>query len=110
MCCGLGEEEHTRFRKQKKKEKKLIVAKNGLVGMKGYLFFAVFKLFLNKTTFYTKLSKWFLGPKTKSRDSLPRNLAQTYNLLFILKLLLKFHTARSHCSRVTHKSLKLRIL
>ena len=35
MCCGLGEEEHTRFRKQK--EKKLIVAKSGLVGIKGYL-------------------------------------------------------------------------
>ena len=34
MCCGL-EEERTRFRK--KKEKKLIVAKSGLVGMKEHL-------------------------------------------------------------------------
>ena len=52
MCCGLGEEERTRFRK--KKEKKLIMAKNGLVGIKGYLFFAVIQPFLNKTTFCTQ--------------------------------------------------------
>ena len=48
MFGGLGEEEHTKIRKkktEKKKEKKekkgkeinLIAAKNGLVGMKGYL-------------------------------------------------------------------------
>ena len=53
MSCGLGEEERTKFRKKKKekkgkkrkkkkkkkekKEKNLIVAKSGLVGMKGYL-------------------------------------------------------------------------
>ena len=49
MFCGLGEKERTIFRKKKrkKKEKKgkkgkkkeinLIVAKSGLVGMKGYL-------------------------------------------------------------------------
>ena len=59
MCCGLGEEERTKFRKKKrkkkekkgkkgkKKEKKgkkrkkkeinLIAAKSGLVGMKEYL-------------------------------------------------------------------------
>ena len=36
MFCGLGEEERTRIRK-KKKEKKLISAKGGLIGMKGYL-------------------------------------------------------------------------
>ena len=36
MCCGLGEEERTKFRK-KKKEKNLIAAKSRLVGMKGYL-------------------------------------------------------------------------
>ena len=37
MFCGLGEEEGTRFRKKKeKKEKNLITAKSGLVGMKGY--------------------------------------------------------------------------
>ena len=34
MCCGLGEEEHTK--KRKKKEINLIDAKSGLVGMKGY--------------------------------------------------------------------------
>ena len=40
MFCGLGEEERRRFRKKKKKEKKkLIVAKNGLIKTKGYLFF-----------------------------------------------------------------------
>ena len=39
MFCDLGEEEHTRFRKKKRKnkEKKLIAAKSGFVGMKGYL-------------------------------------------------------------------------
>ena len=42
MCCGLGEEERTKIRKKKKEKKrkkeiKLIAAKNGLVGMKGYL-------------------------------------------------------------------------
>ena len=38
LCCGLEKEERTRFRKQKeKKEKKLILAKSGLVGMKGDL-------------------------------------------------------------------------
>ena len=53
MFCGLGEEEHTKFRKKKrkkgqkrkkkekigkkkKKNKKLIVAKSGLIGIKGY--------------------------------------------------------------------------
>ena len=36
MCCGLGKEERTNFRK-KKKEINLIAAKSGLVGMKGYL-------------------------------------------------------------------------
>ena len=36
MFCGLGEEERTKIRK-KKKEKNLIAAKSGLVGMKGYL-------------------------------------------------------------------------
>ena len=57
MCCGLGKKSTQDLESKKKKKKKLIVAKNGLVGMKGYLFFAVFKLFLNKTTFYIKLSK-----------------------------------------------------
>ena len=38
MCCGLGEEERTKFRKKKKEKKEinLIAAKSGLVGMKGY--------------------------------------------------------------------------
>ena len=52
MCCGLGEEERTKFRKKKKEKKKekkkrkkkekkekkeinLIAVKSGLVGMKG---------------------------------------------------------------------------
>ena len=44
MFCGLGEEERKKFRKKKKEKKKekkkainLIVAKSGLVGLKGYL-------------------------------------------------------------------------
>ena len=39
MFCGLGEEERTKFKKKKRKKnkKKLIVAKSGLVWMKGYL-------------------------------------------------------------------------
>ena len=40
MFCGLGEEERTKIRKKKKgkeKEKNLIAAKSGLVGMKEYL-------------------------------------------------------------------------
>ena len=39
MFCGLGEEKRTKFTKKigKKKEKNLIAAKSGLVGMKGYL-------------------------------------------------------------------------
>ena len=36
MFCGLGEEERTKIRK-KNKEKKLIAAESGFVGMKGYL-------------------------------------------------------------------------
>ena len=36
MFCGLGEE-RSKFRKKKKKEKNLIAAASGLVGMKGYL-------------------------------------------------------------------------
>ena len=69
---GLGKEERTRVRKQKKKrkKKKLIVAKSGLVGMKEnfktyYNSAKYFLPFFNKTTFYTKLSRWFSGPKTK---------------------------------------------
>ena len=57
MFCGLGEE-RTKFRKKKRK-KKLITAKSGLVGMKGYLetqpyetFFAVLKPFLTDTALY----------------------------------------------------------
>ena len=63
------EEERTRFRKNKedmkmtkkeqKKEKKLIAAKSGLVGIKGILrhitisnIFAVHKPYLNETAFY----------------------------------------------------------
>ena len=38
MLCGLGEEERTKFgKKRKKKEKNLIAAKSGLIGIKGYL-------------------------------------------------------------------------
>ena len=48
MCCGLGEEERTKFRKKKKEKKEIqekkekkkeinyIAAKSGLVGIKEY--------------------------------------------------------------------------
>ena len=55
MFSGL--KERTRFGKKKRK-KKLIAVKSGLVGMKGYqdiqvyeIFFAVFRPFLNETAF-----------------------------------------------------------
>ena len=65
MLCGLGEEECTKFRKQKmKKRKKLNVAKSvGRDERVSYdikqceIFFAVLQPFLNKTAFYTKLLK-----------------------------------------------------
>ena len=75
MFCGLGEKERTKFRKKKKekKEKNLIAAKRGLVGIKGYLktsngviyFLPYLKLFFNGTAFYAKLAGRFSGPKTK---------------------------------------------
>ena len=55
------------------------------VGVKECLFFVAFKPFLNKTTFCTKLFAYktfgFRVLKSKSRDSMPRNLVQTYNFL-----------------------------
>ena len=82
MFCGLGEEERTKIRKKKKEKRKkkrkkkeinLVVAKSGLVGMKGYLktynhikiFFAVLKPFLTETAFYAKLAWRFSSSKTK---------------------------------------------
>ena len=78
---------------KKKKEKKLIAAKNGLVGIKGYL-----KTYNNPVKYFLPcLSRFSIRPlfipnfynrnfrhgfqvlKPKSRDSLPQNLAQTYN-------------------------------
>ena len=67
MLCSLGEEECTKFRKQKmKKEKKLNTAKSvGRDEKVSYklrpipceIFFAVLKPFLNKTAVYNKLLK-----------------------------------------------------
>ena len=65
MLCGLGEEECTKFRKQKmKKEKKLNAAKSVYGDEKVFYdikpcetFFAVLNPFLNKTAFYTKILK-----------------------------------------------------
>ena len=84
MCYGLGEEEHTRFRKKekKKKEKKLIVAKSGLVEIQGYL-----KTYNNPVKYFLlNLSRFSIRPlfkpnfqhgfrvlKPKLRDSLPQN-------------------------------------
>ena len=88
MFCGLGEEERTRFRKNKKKnkgKKNLITAKSGLVGMKGY-----FEKYNHVIYFLPYLSRFWLRPlftpnlrgsfrvlKPKSRNRLPRNLVQT---------------------------------
>ena len=83
MCCGLGEEERTKFRKKKKK--KLIVAKSGLVGMKGYLKtynnpVKYFLLYLSRFSIRPLFTPNFRGGfrvlKPKSSDSLPRNSAQ----------------------------------
>ena len=80
MFCGLGEEESTTFWK-KKKEKSLIVAKSGLVEMKGYL-----KTYKSVKYFLPYLSRFYLRPlftsnfrdsfrvlKSKSRNLLPDN-------------------------------------
>ena len=79
MCCGLGEEEHTKFRKQKKK--KPIVAKSGLVGMKGYLktynnpvkyFLLYLSRFSMRPLFTPNFPHGFRVLNPKSRDSLPQ--------------------------------------
>ena len=65
MLCGLGEEDCTKFRKQKmKKEKKLNAAKSvGRDERVSYviylceIFFAILEPFLNKTAFHTKRLK-----------------------------------------------------
>ena len=85
MCCGLGEE-HTRFRKEKKK---LIVAKSGLVKIKKYLktfnnpvqyFLLYLSRFSIRSVFIPNFRHGFWVLKPKLCDSLPQNLAQTYNL------------------------------
>ena len=131
MFCGLGEEERTKIRKKKKekkgkkrkkkgkkrkkKELNLIAAKSGLIGMKGYLetykpyeiFFAVLKPFLTETAFYAKLAGQFSSSKTEV--TLPIASKFDTNIRLInLKLLSKFHVARSNRSRVISKSLKFR--
>ena len=74
MFCGLGGKERIRFRKKKgnkgkKKEKNLIAAETGLVGIKGHLktynCVKYFLSFLNETAFYAKLAGRFSGSKTK---------------------------------------------
>ena len=72
MFCGLGEEERTKIRKEKK-GKNLIAAKSGLVGMKEYLktynetkyFLPYLGRFLLKTAFHAKLAGRFSGSKTE---------------------------------------------
>ena len=88
MFRGLGEEERTKIRKEKK-EINLIAAKSGLLGMKGYL-----KTYYHIKYFLPYLSRVWLRPlftpnfrasfrilKPKSRNLLPRNLVETYNPL-----------------------------
>ena len=72
MFCGLGEKERTKIRK-KKKEKNLIAANSGLVGIKRYLqaynhmmyFLPYLKPFLTGTDFYAKLAGRFSISKTE---------------------------------------------
>ena len=93
MLCGLGEE-RTKIRRKKtekkgKKGKKLIAAESGLVGMKEYLkTYNLVKFFLPylcgfglRPLFMPNLWGGFRVLKQKSRNLLPRNLIQTYNLL-----------------------------
>ena len=47
------------------------------------MFFAVPNPFLNETAFNAKLARRFQVLKPKSRDLLPPNLVQTYNLLVL---------------------------
>ena len=95
MFCGLGEEERTKFRKKKKKKKQKKKGKKPHRGQNwvGWdkrvsldiqpyeIFFPVPKPFLTETDFYAKLAERFSGSKPKSRDLLPRNFVQTYNLI-----------------------------
>ena len=88
MLGSLGEEERAKFGKIKKRKKKLIAAKSGLVGMKAYL-----KTYNRVKYFLPYLSGFLMRPlskpnlwggfrilKPKSRDLLPRNLVLTCNL------------------------------
>ena len=108
MFSGLDEEECTRF---KKKGKKIITAKSWFVGMKGYLktynhvkyFITVLEPFLNEThAFYVKLSGQFFGHKTEVTWHIVLKFG-TNEQPITLKLLSKFHLARSNCSRVKAK-------
>ena len=113
------EEERTKFRNKKKKGKKdkkanknFIVAKSGLVGMKEFYnhvkyFLPYLKPFLNEIAFYIKLSGRFSGPETKITRTIASKCDANIQLIN-LKLLSKFHVARSNRSRVISKSLKLR--
>ena len=73
----------------KKKEINLIAAKNGLLGMKGYLetynhmkyFLPYLSRFWLRPHFTPSMRGGFLVLKPKSRDLLPRNVVQTYNSL-----------------------------
>ena len=110
MCCGLGEEERTKIRKKnrKKKEINLIVAKSRLVGLKGYFeTYNAIKPFLTETTYYAKLAGRFSGSKTEVTWSIASKFGRNIQLIN-LKLLSKFHVARSNRSWVISKSLKFR--
>ena len=76
MFCGL--EERTKIRKNIKEKKKLIAAKSGLVGMKGYLetynpmkyFSPYLRRFWLRPLFTPNLRGGFRVSKSKSRDLL----------------------------------------
>ena len=125
MCCGLGEEERTKIRKKKKekkgkkrKKKKKNKPHRGQkwVGwdervswdIQPYeIFFAVLKPFLTEIAFYAKLAGQFSGSKTEVTWPIASKFGTNIQLIN-LKLLSKFHVARSNRSRVISKSLKFR--
>ena len=117
MFCGLGEKVRTRVKKKKRKKqnkrtKELIAAKTGLVEMKKYLktyyrvkyFFAVLKPFLNATAFYAKLSARFSGPETEKTWLIASKFGTSIQLIN-LKLLSKFHVARSNVPFLSYKQM-----
>ena len=93
----------------------LIAVKSGLVGMKGYLetynhmkyFLPYLSRFWLRPLFNAKLAGRFSGSKTKVAWPIASKFGTNIQLINV-KLLSKFHVARSNRSGVISKSLKFR--